>query len=137
MWKQLKRDFWLALFAVSVFGCAAGCSIFGAATPQSPSEAVAYAYGTVASLRQAAATALQGGTISVNTAETILSDTDTARTTLDAAELILQSSPSGSDTVTKDLSDVMILLQAAQALLPSVGTAGSASSPVSASAPGI
>lgn len=102
-----------------------GCSIFNAATPQSPSQALAYGYGTVASVRNAAATALQSGTLTVAQAQQVLTYTDEARSALDAGETLLVTTPSGD--VSSYLATVTNLLTQAQALLPKAAAATAAS----------
>lgn len=106
----------IALFA----GCAQLSSFFGASAPQGPSQNLAYAYGTVATVRQSAATALQSGTISVSTAQTILDDTDKARAILDTAETLLINAPASSTppNISTYLAEATTLLTAAQKLLP-------------------
>jgi hypothetical protein len=112
------------LFAAAVLSAMlAGCSIFGVPTPQSPSQAVAYAYGTVASVRNAAATALQSGTLTASQAQQVLTYTDDARAALDAGETVLLQNPSGD--VSSYLTTASNLLTQAQALLPKSASAGS------------
>lgn len=118
----LLRDLRLAVAAGFVVFLSAACSLFGAVPPQSPSEALAYAYGTVATVRQTAATALQSGTINVSTAQTVLKDTDDARAALDAGEAALIAAPVGESSPQPNiqgyLSTATQLLTAAQKLLP-------------------
>ena len=105
-------------------GCASVASFFGASAPQGPSQNLAYAYGTVATVRQSAATALQSGTISVPTAQTILDDTDKARAILDTAEtMLIQAPPSSTPpNISTYLAEATTLLTAAQKLLPQQGS---------------
>ena len=127
MWKKFN-------FGLVVLCCAlavSACSLFGTAKPESASQGLAYAYGTVATVRQSAATALQSGTISVSIAQEVLKDTDEARAVLDTAETLLINTPaSGTQPdVTTYLSQATALLTAAQKLLPqqSSGTTAAAS----------
>lgn len=114
----MKRLFCL----VGLVACLGGCSLFGAVKPQSPSEGLAYAYGTVATVRQSAATALQSGSISVATAQTVLKDTDAARAALDQAEAVLMTAPVGASSAQPDIQRYLTLatglLTEAQGLLP-------------------
>ena len=100
---------WLALVLTA-------CSGLGLATAKSPSQDLAYGYATVAGLRQSAATALQSGVITVQEAQTVLVDTDKARTLLDAGEQALQAGDQGA--VDTDLQQVTELLAVVQSLLP-------------------
>jgi hypothetical protein len=128
----LKRDFRLAFAACCVVLLASACSLFQVAKPQSPSEALAYAYGTVATVRQGAASALQAGTISVATAQMVLKDTDEARSALDAGETALMTAPIGASGVQPNISNYLAtatqLLTAAQKLLPQPASAGASPS---------
>lgn len=117
------RELRMALLAGCVVLLGAACTLFGAVTPQSPSEGLAYAYGTVATVRQSAATALQSGTISVATAQVVLKDTDEARAALDAGETVLITAPmaasgAAAPNITSYLTTAAQLLTAAQKLLP-------------------
>ena len=120
------------LFVLLVSATLGACSFLGVVPAQSLSQQVAYGYGTVAGVRTAAANALTSGAISPTVAQTVLATTDTARASLDAAEMVIalsgQDDPQG-DAV-KDLNIATQLLQAAQAALPKVGAV-----PVAASAP--
>ena len=128
MWKSLKR----CLAGACLVGLVSACSLFGVVAPQSPSQSLAYAYGTVATVRQSAASALQAGTINVATAQAILQYTDTARTGLDTAETLLISAPaSGTQpNITTYLKAATTALTAAQKLLPQPASASVAASAV-------
>lgn len=119
----MKR-FLIAASLVLFAGCAQLSSFFGTIAPQGPSQNLAYAYGTVATVRQSAATALQSGAISVATAQTILDDTDKARAILDTAETLLINTPASSPApnISTYLTDATTLLTAAQKLLPQQGS---------------
>ena len=93
-----------------------GCASMGVTAPQSPSQGLAYAYGTVASVRNAAANALQSGAITAAQAQKVLTYTDEARAALDAGETLIATNPTGD--VSNYLSTVTNLLTQAQALLP-------------------
>lgn len=113
------KDLQLALAVGCVVFLSAACTLFGAVKPQSPSEALAYAYGTVATVRQTAATALQSGNISVATAQAVLKDSDDARVMLDTGEAALIAAPVGTTpNITTYLTGATQLLTAAQKLLP-------------------
>lgn len=71
----------LALFA--------GCQSLGLAEPKSLSQRIAYAYGTNAGIRTAAANSLTAGAISVADGEYVLKVTDETRTLLDASHTAL------------------------------------------------
>lgn len=120
----MKRNFIQVFAACCVVLLASACALFGAATPKSPSQALAYAYGTVATVRQTAASALLSNTISVATAQTVLKDTDDARAMLDAGETALMTAPAGtSPNITTYLTGATQLLTAAQKLLPQPASA--------------
>ena len=121
----MKRILVAGLLVLSFAGCAQLSNFFGATAPQGPSQSLAYAYGTVATVRQSAATALQSGTISVATAQIILADTDKARAILDTAEtMLIQAPPSSTPpNISTYLAEATTLLTAAQKLLPQPGSA--------------
>lgn len=128
----------MAFAALCVVFLAAACSVFQVAAPKSPSQALAYAYGTVATVRQSAATALESGSISVATAQLVLKDTDAARAALDAGEQVLLNPATGASgtqatSIEGYLATATQLLTEAQKLLPQLGLAG-ASAPTAASA---
>lgn len=118
----MKKFFAAVVVAMAVLS---GCAAVGVATPQSPSQTLAYAYGTVASVRNAAANALQSGVITAVQAQQVLTYTDDARSALDAGETVLIASPTGD--VSSYLTTATNLLTQAQALLPKAATASAAS----------
>lgn len=126
-WKLQVQDLVLGCVCALVLATSAACSMLQVQAPKSPSEALAYAYGTVATVRQGAASALQAGTISVGTAQTVLKDTDDARAALDAGETALMTAPVGASgtqpNITTYLATATQLLTAAQKLLPQQGSA--------------
>ena len=135
MWKKLCKQ-WQSVAAVVLLSvCVGGCALFGAATPDSPSQGLAYAYGTVATVRQSAASALQTGTITVAQAQTVLDDTDKAREVLDTAETLLinTAASSAAPDITTYLSQAATLLAAAQALIPKAAATTTASAASAAS----
>ncbi len=122
----------LKLFAVVTMVALLGaCTALGLAPASSPSQALAYAYGTLAGIRTGASNALMAGTISTVTAQTILTDTDKARTALDAGEALLIAGSSDSTSIAGDIATATALITQAQALLPMTV----AKPPVAASTP--
>lgn len=103
--------------AMLLITLAAGCTTLGLTTPQSPSQGLAYAYGSVAAARTSAAQALQSGAITTTQAQQILALTDQARAYLDAGEtLIVQGGDTSS--VAGDLALATNILAQVSALLP-------------------
>ena len=96
----------------------AGCSQLGLAPAASPSEGLAYGYGTVASIRSTAASALTAGTITTAQAQQILTITDQARAALDAGEAVAITAPTNTAGISGYLTTATELLTQAQALLP-------------------
>lgn len=92
------------------------CSTVGVAAPQSPSQAIAYGYGSVAALRTQAAQGLASGAVSVATAQKVLVLTDQARTYLDAAKAALASGD--TSTTSGQLALAAAIITQVQGLLP-------------------
>lgn len=114
-----------SLYVCAAFALLAGCSSLGLAPAQSPSQAIAYAYGSVAAVRTTAAQELTAGQITAVQAQTVLTLTDKARTSLDAAEAVVLTVGSGTatadqaNTIANDLAIATSVLQQVQAMLPS------------------
>ncbi len=88
-----------------------GCSTIGLAPAQSFDQQLAYGYGTVASVRTTAASALNAGAITTTDAQQVLTVTDTARATLDVA---------GTASKAGDVNTAMGKLQIATSLLSQI-----------------
>lgn len=116
------------------FACTALAACSTVATPQGPSQALAYAYGTVASARIATSNALAAGSISPATAQQVLAATDTARAALDAGEVLITSGSTDTTSIANDIATATSLLQTVQQLLPasSTSTAASTTTPTTA-----
>lgn len=111
----------IAIAACLVAGSAgvatmSACSTVGVQAPQSPSQAIAYGYGTVAALRTQAAQGLASGAVSVATAQKVLVLTDQARTYLDAAKAALASGD--TSTTSGQLALAAAIITQVQGLLP-------------------
>ncbi len=114
----MKRLFLALILAVTL----AGCSNLGLAPAQSPSQQLAYAYGTISAIRTSAAQALGAGTISVADAKKVLADTDTAKASLDAGKAALASGTANSQaTVANDLATASQVITQVQSFLTSKG----------------
>lgn len=112
--RQVKYAF-LAL----ILGVLAACTSLQMAQPTSPSQGIAYAYGTVAAVRTSAAQAVAAGTLSVADGQQVLTQTDNARATLDAAELAVASGD--TTTAAGKLAAVTAALTSLQTFLQSKG----------------
>lgn len=108
------------------------CSLLGLTPATSPSQGLAYAYGTLASIRTSTANALGAGTISTTQAQSVLTYTDKARTALDAGEALVVAGSTDSNSIAGDLATATSLIQQAQAILPIMAPA---KAPVAASTP--
>jgi len=89
-------------FGIVMFLAAMGLSGCASVTPQSNTanqtqtvqvnsvdQQIAFGYGAISTIRMTAANALQGGTLSLQDAQNVLSYTDQARTLLDQARAAL------------------------------------------------
>jgi len=101
-----------------LFVVLAGCSSLGLTPATSPSQGLAYSYGTVAAIRSSAAAALTAGTITTAQGQQVLDLTDKARAALDAGELVAVSAPTNTTGIVGYLTTATELLTQAQALLP-------------------
>jgi hypothetical protein len=106
------------MIAVGALVVLSACSSLGLTPATSPSQGLAYAYGTVAAVRSSAAAALTAGTLSTSQGQQILDLTDKARASLDAGEMVVVSNPTNVTGVAGYLSTATSLLTEAQALLP-------------------
>jgi hypothetical protein len=71
----------------ALFLLLASCASIGLAPAKSFSERLAYSYGVNAGVRNAAANALEAGTLTIEDGEYVLKVTDETRTLLDSAKL--------------------------------------------------
>ena len=95
------------------------CGYLGLAPVKSPSEGIAYAYATVATVRTSASQALQAHTITVETAQKVLADTDTIRTMLDVGEAAVASN--NPTTAASSLASATVLIGTLQSFLIAQG----------------
>ena len=115
----MKATIWKWMICVSVVAALCGCAAVNVPPPQSASETLAYAYATVAGLRNSATQDLQAGSITVAQAQKVLTITDEARTALDLAEQAEAGAASGGVAdISQELAAATALVTQVQAILP-------------------
>jgi UDP-glucose 6-dehydrogenase len=109
---------WKKFLAAALMSILCACSGLGLAPATNAQQQIAYDYAALATARQTAANALQQGTITVSTAQNILTATDDARKTLDSAQAMLAQGTPDLTNVQNDLALVTKVLTEVQSMLP-------------------
>jgi hypothetical protein len=104
---------WLA-FALSCLSMAlvVGCAQLGVPSPQTMSEKVAVAISTVTAVRQTATTLLAAKKISVEDAQNVQAQADTARAGVEVARQMAATDPAGAATKLQTATTILTALQA-------------------------
>lgn len=84
------------LLAILVISFMPACAQLGVAPATTFNENLAYAYGTVTTIRTTATTALNAKQITADDGQHVLQITDQARTTLDSARIVAKTDLTGA-----------------------------------------
>lgn len=105
----------ISLYLAVVF--LAACTAFGLAAPQTLNEKIAYAFGSVTTIRVTATNLLEGGTITATEAAKVQAGADLARQSLEAA----RAASSAGDVTTAEgkLATAQSILNTLQAIIKS------------------